>query len=578
MKETNSLKKLLLFSSTIIILTITAIVSYYLIISESENFNKEIKRNEIELLQGKKLYLENRLKLILKEINNDEYLIKQYEVQKVENFVKMLSKVISKNLDKNKYETKELLNYYDNEDEIHGFALDSKGILFWNPKSPNFEGDNFIHIEDINNFAYIKEIIKKAKEGDNSFTEFTWYTSNEIKISTNIVYARYISSLDLIVAAYSSKDLIEDKIKQATLKYISSSSFKNKVFLSVDYLKSYRMQGSFTDALSGFGDKKYLDIIRQKSSQDIIAKQYLNEGFKNIHTISLDNKDDNFLLYSTILPQWRWMITIGEDLKTLYTKQKLQEQKAIKNLNQKILKLILLSTIVAIFFFILSIFLSKKIGQLLIDYQKKADTESDKYQALFEYSNDSFLLANEEYNIIDVNKKAFNLSKLNKEEILNSKFNQFFPEIDFQKVKEEKSGYERTKFLNARNEEKIVEFTYVWISIEQEKVIFASIRDITERMGLIKERKEHEQILIQQSKMAAMGEMIGNIAHQWRQPLSQISGLFMDISSAYSYKELDQKYLDNVVDEADNLIEYMSHTIDDFKNFFPPPIKLKKSF
>jgi len=71
--------------------------------------------------------------------------------------------------------------------------------------------------------------------------------------------------------------------------------------------------------------------------------------------------------------------------------------------------------------------------------------------------------------------------------------------------------------------------------------------------------------------------MIGNIAHQWRQPLSQLSGLFIDIESAYDYKELNKKYLQNRVEEANDLLEYMSKTIDDFRNFFNPN-SLKEEF
>jgi len=79
-----------------------------------------------------------------------------------------------------------------------------------------------------------------------------------------------------------------------------------------------------------------------------------------------------------------------------------------------------------------------------------------------------------------------------------------------------------------------------------------------------------QKLLIQKSKMASMGEMIGNIAHQWRQPLSQLSGLFFDIESAYDHKELDKKYLEKSVNEANDLIEYMSKTIDDFREFCNP--------
>ena len=82
--------------------------------------------------------------------------------------------------------------------------------------------------------------------------------------------------------------------------------------------------------------------------------------------------------------------------------------------------------------------------------------------------------------------------------------------------------------------------------------------------------REKEKMLIQQSKMAAMGDMITMIAHQWRQPINQMSYVLMNIDSAYEFKELTPKYMDEKVKEGTKLLEYMSHTIDDFKNFFKP--------
>ena len=86
----------------------------------------------------------------------------------------------------------------------------------------------------------------------------------------------------------------------------------------------------------------------------------------------------------------------------------------------------------------------------------------------------------------------------------------------------------------------------------------------------IKHRLKQEQILIQQSKLAAMGEMIGNIAHQWRQPLSQISAIHMNIKVTYNFDKFTKEYLENKIDEANKLTQYMSQTIDDFRNFFKP--------
>jgi len=85
-----------------------------------------------------------------------------------------------------------------------------------------------------------------------------------------------------------------------------------------------------------------------------------------------------------------------------------------------------------------------------------------------------------------------------------------------------------------------------------------------------------QQLLIQRSKMASTGEMIGNIAHQWRQPLSQLSGIFLDVETAHSHKELDEKYLSIRVNQANDLLEYMSKTIDDFREFYTPNVEEKE--
>jgi len=88
-----------------------------------------------------------------------------------------------------------------------------------------------------------------------------------------------------------------------------------------------------------------------------------------------------------------------------------------------------------------------------------------------------------------------------------------------------------------------------------------------------KRRQTSEQILIQQSKMASMGEMIGLIAHQWKQPLNAVSLIVQDIKDAYSFGELDEKYVTSSVNNTMQQIFFMSKTIDDFRNFFIPSKK-----
>ncbi|MEA3383352.1 MAG: ATP-binding protein [Campylobacterota bacterium] len=94
---------------------------------------------------------------------------------------------------------------------------------------------------------------------------------------------------------------------------------------------------------------------------------------------------------------------------------------------------------------------------------------------------------------------------------------------------------------------------------------------------LLEHEKHNERVLQQQSKMASMGEMIGNIAHQWRQPLSIISTQASGIKMQKEYGVLDES---TIIKSMDSIVEqtiYMSNTIDDFRDFFKSD-KEKTSF
>lgn len=93
----------------------------------------------------------------------------------------------------------------------------------------------------------------------------------------------------------------------------------------------------------------------------------------------------------------------------------------------------------------------------------------------------------------------------------------------------------------------------------------------------IKQLREKDHMIIKQSRQAAMGEMIGNIAHQWRQPLNSIGVIIQNIEDAYEFNELTKDYLNEKVATVMNQLNYMSHTIDDFRNFFKPD-KEKQDF
>ena len=86
----------------------------------------------------------------------------------------------------------------------------------------------------------------------------------------------------------------------------------------------------------------------------------------------------------------------------------------------------------------------------------------------------------------------------------------------------------------------------------------------------IEKRRKQEQMLLQQSRLAAMGEMVGNIAHQWRQPLNAIGIIIQNIELSYEMNILDDKFMKKSINDSLDLTNMMSKTIDDFRNFFIP--------
>ena len=79
---------------------------------------------------------------------------------------------------------------------------------------------------------------------------------------------------------------------------------------------------------------------------------------------------------------------------------------------------------------------------------------------------------------------------------------------------------------------------------------------------------EKDKMIFHQSKLVAMGEMMENIAHQWRQPLSQVNSCVLVIDDTLDEHGIYNEVIEGKMQEIESLTQYMSNTIDDFRNFF----------
>ncbi len=204
-----------------------------------------------------------------------------------------------------------------------------------------------------------------------------------------------------------------------------------------------------------------------------------------------------------------------------------------------------------------------------------------EFKSLFEFSNIGLSITDTKGNIIQINKKLIDMLGYSENELLNKpntllslkgnneeEKNMFLKltkkEIDnysIEKTYKRKDGTTFETLLNVAS----------FINLNGETThVLSSVVDITEM-------KRKDNLLFQQSKMAAMGEMIGNIAHQWRQPLSTISVISSGIKMQLEYGLLEEGSLISSMDNIQNSVGHLSNTIDDFRDFFKPN-KSKSSF
>jgi len=164
---------------------------------------------------------------------------------------------------------------------------------------------------------------------------------------------------------------------------------------------------------------------------------------------------------------------------------------------------------------------------------------NDEAIKLFKYENKEELIGSNILNIVPTN-----LTSYDKEQLLK---NDIDHELEIEMRKKDDTVF--PTHLKERN-----------IVVDEKKLKIIAVLDMTD----IK-RKEH--LLNQQSKMASMGEMMSNIAHQWRQPLTSIS---ISASSIKLSQELDMLDENEIDEQMDNIIQstvFLSDTINDFQNF-----------
>jgi two-component system, NtrC family, sensor kinase len=268
---------------------------------------------------------------------------------------------------------------------------------------------------------------------------------------------------------------------------------------------------------------------------------------------------------------------------------KIKEKKQIleKQYHKHINFILIISVVMTIFLLILSMFISRILERRFLKYKKDLEGQILENQN----QKETLLKAQEVARIGDWKLDLTTNKSVYSDEVIRifglnvQDKDKFGPEyLKSIMINEDKIFFDDliNNCINTEKEQRCIyrvirpnDNEIVWVEgrgkLDKEKLyIIGTIQDITESKILELEKQQREELFYQQSKMAAMGEMIGNIAHQWRQPLSVISTASTGLKMQKEMNILSDADFFTTLTAINYSAQYLSNTIEDFRTFFNP--------
>ncbi|MDO9055807.1 MAG: PAS domain-containing sensor histidine kinase [Sulfuricurvum sp.] len=211
--------------------------------------------------------------------------------------------------------------------------------------------------------------------------------------------------------------------------------------------------------------------------------------------------------------------------------------------------------------------------------QVELDRERHRYIDLYNLAPVGYCTLNMQGKILQANMTAANLLGTNLNNIINQSITLFILQEDqdiYYMCQKQSDNLDESRSCELRMIGKNEKPFWAHLEIREghnpDNIYEAHliISDIT-KYTIVKEKlKLNEQIMLAQAQKAAMGELISMIAHQWRQPLNNLALINQDMYIKLELGKLDDKSVYASHEKIDQILQFMSKTIDDFRNFFSP--------
>ncbi len=351
--------------------------------------------------------------------------------------------------------------------------------------------------------------------------------------------------------ALKNQDELVDIIHSKYSKNISKDSLKNEAVEIQKLMLPFSYQLGSIDA--NFLAKQ-LELFKKESriGENVTVKSFIfNDEYKNGKLFIAkwrDQETNSIVDYSLLLKFLAFFSVAFLTVFYFLTKQrKLQKSLQESNLN-----------------------LERRVS----DKTQELEKAKALFESIFETVKDGIAILDLEYKFLLVNRAYKDMVGYDKEELYGKTC------IDislastignFQEVKEvliKKGFYGGYKKQYVSKDGKIVDVRVDLILMLDKKSVLMVVKDVTRENIYKKEKKYQEQQLLEQSRLAQMGEMLSMIAHQWRQPLAAISSTSTGLELKATLDKADREI---VIRSAKNISKYSQHlseTINDFRDFF----------
>ena len=192
---------------------------------------------------------------------------------------------------------------------------------------------------------------------------------------------------------------------------------------------------------------------------------------------------------------------------------------------------------------------------------EKLEFQKQELQTIFDTTKDGIAILDLETNFKKVNKAYSEITGLSEEELLKTSCLALTLPEDIETTMSKMKTLFEKGFVDNYEKRCVINERIITVSL--------SVSLLPDNQHMLLTMKDVTQLKLfeEQSKLAAMGEMIGNIAHQWRQPLSVITSISTAIKLRNEYEQLEGYDIVPDMDMITKQAQYLSKTIDDFRNF-----------